>query len=177
MNFLVVSTSLNQRSKSAALAKFAYNLISKEHEVQYIDLREIQLPQCGDEKDYNTPEVKKVYSQIEKADGILLTSPIYNYDVNSAAHNLLELTTRAWVGKKVALAATAGSIRSHMALMPFASSLILHCRCVIIPDFIVAHENSINEDQVVDTDLISRMKHTTQQLIAFTQRLEGCRII
>ena len=39
---------------------------------------------------------------------VLLAAPVYNYDVNAAAKNLVELTGRAWEGKVVGLLLSAG---------------------------------------------------------------------
>ncbi|MDP6500219.1 MAG: hypothetical protein QF847_03295 [Candidatus Marinimicrobia bacterium] len=61
---------------------------------------------------------------------------MYNYDVNAAAKNLLELTGSGWNEKTVGFICNAGGDKSYMSVMSFANSLMLDHRCKIIPCFV-----------------------------------------
>ena len=74
INILVISTSLNPKSKSRAVAQKALtHLQSQEVEVDWIDLQDHQLPFCDGQGSNKTPVVTTLKAKIEKADGILLT--------------------------------------------------------------------------------------------------------
>ena len=71
-------------------------------------------------------------------DGIVVATPIYNYDASAAAKNLVELTGRAWQNKVVGFLCAAGGDGSYMSIMALANSLMLDFRCVIVPRFVYA---------------------------------------
>lgn len=173
MKFLIISTSLNKESKSVALANYAYNLIRAENTAEFLDLRDLNLPLCSGYEVRGTAIARKIYDKVSQADGIFLVSPIYNFDVNAAAKNFFEFAPEAWHKKIVALAATAGTIRSHMSLIPFANSLMLDRKCVIVPEFVVAQEELVSSGEITDFQTQERMNSCVGQLIDFTYRLKG----
>lgn len=107
-------------------------------ESNLLDLRDHPLPLCDGGPAYADPEVGQVSEAIAAADLLLVALPIYNYGVNAAAKNLVELTGRAWTGKTVGFLCSAGGSTSHMAVMGFANTLMLDCRCLILPRFVYA---------------------------------------
>ena len=64
--------------------------------------------------------------------------PIYNYDVNAAVKNLVEMTGKVWENQIVGFICAAGGQSSYMSVMAFANSLMLDYRCLIVPRFIYA---------------------------------------
>ena len=70
------------------------------------------MPPCDGATAYGDSNVQQLSGLIENADAVLIASPVYNYDVNSAAKNAVELTGRAWTGKVVGDVAAGG--RSHV---------------------------------------------------------------
>src|SRR5256714_12133895 len=79
------------------------------------------------------PASKKLTAAVENADGILIASPVYNYDVAAATKNMIELTGSAWEDKIVSFLCADGGHASYMSVMSYANSLMLDFRCVIIP--------------------------------------------
>ena len=71
--------------------------------MQFVDMRELPLPFCDGDAAYAHPHVTTIKTAIQQADAVVIASPIYNYDFNAVAKNLLELTGRVWLGKVVAL--------------------------------------------------------------------------
>ena len=111
MNYLVVSCSLNPESKSKLLA------LSIKENVEFLDLAEKQIPFCDGDQVYSDPITAELGECISSADGIILCVPVYNYDVNAAAKNLIELTGRNWMSKVVGFACAAGGKGSYMSVM------------------------------------------------------------
>ena len=134
---LVISTSLREGSLSRAMAQrlvLAYAALgAKPAEA---DLRTLPLPLCDGGDAYSDPNVGTFAKLIEAASPIIVATPVYNYDVNAALKNLIELTGSAWEGKIVGFICAAGGAASYMSVMAMANSLMLDFRCLIIPRFV-----------------------------------------
>ena len=172
MRYMVISCSLSPESRSSVLAKIAHqHLEAAGHEVGFIDLREIELPMCDGAKAYEHPSVAPLTSQIAQAKGIILAAAIYNFDVNAAAKNLVELTGRAWQDKVVGFVCTAGGHGSYMSVLPFANSLMLDYRCVIIPRFVYAARSAPDDELFGDAAIHARTEQLTRELARITEAL------
>lgn len=77
--------------------------------------------------------VKDIAQRIQRATTVLLSSPVYNYDVSAAMKNLIELTGAAWEDKIVGFLCAAGGKGSYMSPMGLANSLMLDFHCLVIP--------------------------------------------
>ena len=93
------------------------------------------------------PGSKKLSTEVETADGILIAAPVYNYDVAAATKNMIELTGSAWQDKIVGFLCAAGGMGSYMSVMAYANSLMLDFRCVIIPRFVFATSEAFDGDE------------------------------
>ncbi len=84
--------------------------------------------------------------------------PIYNYGINAAAKNVVELTGRdAWTGKVVGFVCAAGGHGSFMSVMPLANSLMLDFRCIIVPRFVYATKAAVQDGKVVSDEIRKRI--------------------
>ncbi len=169
MSILVVSCSLNPDSNSFALAEHVTTeLRAAGAEVQLVDLRTHALPICDGETCTNA-SVDELTTRVQAADAILLAVPIYNFDVNAAAKNLVEHTGSAWEGKVVGFLAAAGGQASYMSLMPLANSLMLDFRCLIVPRFVYATGGDFADGRVTSARIAGRIA----QLAGEALRLAG----
>jgi len=94
---------------------------------------------------------------VGRADGILLATPIYNYDVSAATKNLVELTGKGWEGKVAGFLCTAGGQGSYMSVMALANSLMLDFRTVIVPRFVYATGAAFTSDAIIDPKITVRV--------------------
>ena len=122
MNTLVLACSLNRDSRSAELAAAAVQVMQQRSgsapgNIDVVDLRETDLPFCDGDEAYSHPAVTDLITRVDAADAILMAVPIYNYDANAAAKNVIELTGRAWTGKLVGFLCAAGG-RSGCGSVP-----------------------------------------------------------
>jgi NAD(P)H-dependent FMN reductase len=167
---LVISCSLHPESRSRILAQDSLNrLVSAGVTVEFFDLAAKSLPLCDGASAYGDQNVQELASQIRLANAILLASPVYNYDVNAAAKNAVELTGRAWTGKIVGIMLAAGGHGSYMSAMGIANSLMLDFRCIIVPRFIYATSDAFQGRQITDAGVQARV----QQLVDDTIRIAG----
>ncbi len=170
--FLVISCSLRPKSRSRALARYAYGrLRTLGDDVSYLDLAGYSLPLCDDTGCYDHEHTKRVRAEIAGARAILLATPIYNYDVSAATKNLVELTGRAWHDKVVGFLCAAGGTGSYMSVMGLANSLMLDFRCLILPRFVYATDASFSDDEVHDQGVEERIADLASTLARVSNAL------
>lgn len=174
--YLVLSTSLKSYSRSRVLARHVNEALQAlGGETRFVDLRDYPLPFCDAGECYATPNVQHLAGYVKEARAILVASPIYNYDINSAAKNLLELTGKAWEDKLVGFLCAAGGNVSYMAPMGFANSLMLDFRCLIVPRFVYATGGHFDGDRIVDPQIAERVRDLAATLVQLADRLYGPR--
>jgi len=172
MAFLVLSCSLNPNSRSRVLARAAVAKLEQlGAEAELVDLQALALPFCDGQACYDHPAVGDLKRRIADADGILMAVPIYNFDVNSAAKNLVELTGDAWHEKIVGFLCAAGGQTSFMSIMGLANSLMLDFQSVIVPRFVYINEEDIVDDQVADARALERVDEVVGTLVRFARGL------
>jgi FMN reductase len=175
MRLLIFSCSLNSASRSSQLAQLALEDCRADgREVELIALEPLKLPVCDGNGAYDHPAVIELAEKIRAAQGIILALPVYNYGINAAAKNLVELSGEAWTGKVVGFICAAGSPGSYMSVMPFANSLMLDFRCVIAPRFVYATAQDFADEQLAeDGELRRRLRGVTRDVAAFAKALDG----
>ena len=156
------------------MAQVAFDWL-KNHKAQceWLDISRLDLPLCDADVCYNHPAAQNLSSAIEAADGIVVATPVYNYDVSAAAKNMVELSGSAWEDKIVAFLCAAGGMGSYMSVMSFANSLMLDFRSIIIPRFVYATSEVFDGDELVDTKIAKRIEQVVSELVRFTSALRG----
>ena len=156
---LVVSCSLNPASRSHTLAVAAgeaLGSIGTSHEL--IDLRQWDLPICDGESCYGHPSIGPITKKVAGAAAILIASPVYNYDLNAAVKNFVELTGQAWAEKPVGFLCAAGGHRSYMSPIGLANSLMFDFRCHIIPRYVYATKDDFTSAHEASAELAGRIR-------------------
>ncbi|MEM8666324.1 MAG: NAD(P)H-dependent oxidoreductase [Planctomycetota bacterium] len=170
--FLVISSSLHPTSRSRILARACVDrLNSLSRDVELFDLSQSPLPLCDGATAYGDANAKRLGELVESAEAILVASPVYNFDVNAAAKNAVELTGRAWTGKVVGMMLAAGGQGSYMSAMGLANSLMLDFRCLVIPRFIYATGESFEGEQLADDTIQQRVEVLVDETIQIADAL------
>jgi len=151
--YLVISASLRRASHSRLMGQFLATELGGEH----LDLREFPLPMCDGEAAYDDPKVEQLRAKVAAARVILLAVPIYNFDANAAAKNLVELTGGAWEDKIVGFACAAGGQSSYMSIIGLANSLLLDFRCIILPRFVYATGDDFADGKISSAEVKRRL--------------------
>ncbi len=164
--YLIIASSKREQSNSRLLAEAALQAVqSLGHEVELIHLKEYPLPFCDGESAYSDPNVAILAEKIEQAQGVLLACPIYNYGINSMLKNLIELTSQNWQEKVVGFLCAAGGMNSYMSIMGTASSMMLSFRCLILPKFVYATDESFDGNRINDAEVEQRIAELARSLI------------
>jgi FMN reductase len=172
--YLVLSTSGNPDSNSRRMGRIAFAHLQKAKvDCDWIDISELNLPLCDADKCYADPAAQKLNKAVEAADGIIIATPVYNFDVSAAAKNMVELTGKSWEDKIVGFVCAAGGTSSYMSVMAYASSLMLDFRCVIIPRFVFATYDAFDGEKLTDEKIDKRIEQVAADLIRFTKALRG----
>jgi len=174
MNIRLFSCSLSPSSRSFRLAEAAQaRLRALNVQAELTDLRRWNLPLCDGAAVYEDPQVIAVREQLEQADAILISSPVYNYDASAAAKNLVELTGTAWLNKVVGLIYAAGGKSSYMASLGLANSLMLDFRCLIVPRIVYATREDVGEDGRLNDLIAERLEQLCDQTVRLAGALAG----
>ena len=139
--------------------------------METLDLRETALPLCDGGPSYGDPNAVLAGELVSSARCVLLAAPVYNYDVNAAAKNLVELTGRAWEGKTVGLLLSAGGRAGYMSAMGLANSLMLDFRCHIVPRFVYALESAVEGDRIVEDEIARRVRELADETVRIADAL------
>ena len=140
-------------------------------EVEFFDLQENPLPMCDGDKCYDLPEVIDFRKKIDKASGIIMAIPIYNFNVSSGAKNIVELGGKKLYDKNFGFLCAAGGKNSYMSVMGLANSLMIDYRCYIIPKFVHALKKDFDEIKVIDSDIKERIEELGKEMIRITKAL------
>ena len=151
------------------MAEYAYNLYCKD--AKFIDFQKIVFPICDGDTCYGKPIVNELKETIENARSILIASPIYNYDLNAVAKNLIELTGQSWTDKLVGFISAAGGKGSYMSPMSFVNSLMLDFRCLIIPRFVYADKACFNNGGDMNDMIKVRIEELVDSSILLSRAL------
>jgi FMN reductase len=155
----IIATSLDEESKSQMLAKtFEDRLNSERVSCERIDLRTLDLPFAGSSKSWDSNDVKRVKRGVERASHIVFSVPIYCYDVNAAAKNVIELVGRAFTKKVVGFICSAGGRSSYMSVMAFANHLMLDFRSLIVPRFLYVDDRGWADQATLKPEIENRMQ-------------------
>jgi NAD(P)H-dependent FMN reductase len=167
---LVVSSSLNPCSRSRILARAAYDHLCKKDDADWLDLQDFSLPMCDGGSCYGHADVIEVGKRIKEASCILVATPVYNFDVNAALKNLIELTGDGWSEKSVGFMCAAGGKSSYMSVMGVANSLMLDFRSVVIPRFVYADGGAFDGDEI-KPEVMLRIEELCHQALRFSSLL------
>jgi NAD(P)H-dependent FMN reductase len=171
---LVISSSLNPESKSRLLALEARRVLEEDGQgVSWLDLRETPPPLCDGNVAYDHLNASAAQALVEKAEAIILATPVYNYDASAAAKTLIELTGQAWEGKPVAFLCAAGGMSSYMSILSLANSLMLDFRCVIVPRFVYASYDAFADGRIADSDVTRRVREVARTTARFGRLLNA----
>jgi NAD(P)H-dependent FMN reductase len=172
MNVLLLGCSLNPGSSSQILAREAAEILrSLGATAEVIDLRERPLPVCDGET--TDAHAQAITAAVRAADAIVFAVPIYNYDVNAAAKNVVEHVGSALEGKLIAFMCSAGGSASYMSVMSLATSLMLDFRCLIVPRFVYSTRQCFRNGKIVSGDVAARVRGLCEEVVRLGRALTG----
>jgi len=172
----IVSCSLNTESRSHRLSLAAAESVRAEGAtVDLVDLREWKLPICDGGNSYRHRSVEPLSEMFNRASAILVSAPVYNYDLNAAAKNIVEMTGQSWTDKPVGFLCAAGGERSYMSPIGFANSLMFDFRCLIIPRFVYCTKADLDVDGDFGAPILERVNELAHTTVTLAKALAWAR--
>ena len=150
------------------MAKYLENSIDN---VEFFDLQDNPLPMCDGDECYDLPEVLEFREKVKNADGIIMATPGYNFNVSSGAKNIVELGGSMLYDKIFGFMCAAGGRNGYMSVMSLANSLMLDFRCYIIPKFVYATKHDFENGKIATSDIKERIKELVTELIRVSKAL------
>ena len=115
----------------------------------------------------------KLQKYFTDADAVVLAVPIYNYDINSAAKNAIELAGRQMTGKVAGFLCSAGGERSYMSVMAIANSLMLDFRTIILPRFVYAGKDDVSDAGEISNEIRDRIAQFGEEFLNLAQAVHS----
>ena len=150
------------------MAKYLENSLDN---VEFFDLQDSPLPMCDGDKCYDLPEVLEFREKIKNAEGIIIATPIYNFNVSSGTKNVVELGGRMLYDKIFGFMCAAGGRNGYMSVMSLANSLMLDFRCYIIPKFVYATKKDFDDKKISNSDIKERIEELGAELVRVSKAL------
>ena len=150
------------------MAKYLENSLDN---VEFFDLQDSPLPMCDGDKCYDLPEVLEFREKIKNAEGIIIVTPIYNFNVSSGTKNVVELGGRMLYDKIFGFMCAAGGRNGYMSVMSLANSLMLDFRCYIIPKFVYATKKDFDDKKISNSDIKERIEELGAELVRVSKAL------
>ena len=175
MKILIVSCSLHPESRSRCLADELESIwrAYDRAEISSLDLRDLNLPTCDGTSAYGHPDTAVLQERFTDADAVVFAVPIYNYDINAAAKNAIELAGRQLTGKVAGFLCSAGGERSYMSVMAAANSLMLDFRTIILPRFVYAGKGEISDAGELNKDIRERVAQFGEEFLHLAEALHS----
>jgi FMN reductase len=174
---LIVASSLstNPKSLTRMLAQAVEGAaLGQGVPTRLIDLSACDLPLCAGAHSAAHPVAKEIADAIVVAPAVLLIAPVYNYALNAAAKNLIELTGQSWTDKVVGILSAAGGRSSYMAPLALANSLMLDYGCLIMPRFVYATIDDFDGSQA-SMAVQRRVKELVEQAVKVAKAIAAVR--
>ncbi|HYE21733.1 MAG TPA: NAD(P)H-dependent oxidoreductase [Tepidisphaeraceae bacterium] len=166
MAYLVVSSTLRPDSSTLLMARHVAGAIAQLGQAaDLLDLAGVTMPWCDGVNCYQDGTTKALAERVSAATGVVVCTPIYNYTVNAGLKNFIELTDKAWEGKVVGFACSAGGPGSYMAVMQAANWLMLDHRCVVVPRFVYATREAFANGAVADAEVVRRLDELAGEVV------------
>ena len=171
--YLVISTSLNVRSRSRLIANRAHELLTqRSSQVNLLDLSQYDLPiDCG--RPPSDESTREATQRVAEAAGVVFVLPVYRNEVAVAARNLVQLCGSGMQRKVVGLMAVADDVAAHVSTLAFANTLMLEHKCFIIPDLVFAKSGSLTESSRDATKVEQEMEKLVRHLTRVTESLKS----
>jgi FMN reductase len=146
-------------------------------DVEILDLRTLNLPFCrggGDYSDY--PDVAKLQTAFQEADGFILVTPEYHGSVSGVLKNALDLMSFDQLDGKVAGLISVLGGQSNSNALNDLRTILRWVHTWVIPEQVAIGQvwKAFSEDgKLLDEKLSQRMDEFAQSLYDNTRKLRG----
>ncbi len=177
MRFCILSMSASSDSVSRTCARtLETTWLADKHQVDFVDIRSLPPVWVDGRK---LPELPAEYTALDSAlraaDGVVLAHPIYCYTASSATKAITELMSGALAKMPVGILASAGSLRSHLAVGDLMLSMMFEQSTICFPKVMIAMRADL-ENGVPNLELDARLRAFGDEFPRFASALSTYRL-
>lgn len=166
---VIISGSPSAPSRTDLVLRHVEALLKKKgFEVDYIAVTDLPAEDLLYAR-YDSPAIQEIAKQIERADGIVIGSPVYKASYTGALKALLDLLSENAFRDLPVLPFMVGGSMAHLLAIEFSLKPIIHnlkgvsTQGIYFKDTLIDKENS--ENPIKDTDCELRLQTQLQELI------------
>ncbi len=175
-NIVVVSTSLSKTSRSKIAAAYATELLQRDNkiEVDWIDLSEHTLASYPIDEESKT--VLDIQTRMEKADGLILAFPIYNWDASDQTRSFLAYSLDKKKMRNLPCLLIAGCSTKASFLVPSSvgTTLQSEINAIVIGSGILACGDDVNRETNEITESVQKRIEKNVHLLT---QLSACNLV
>lgn len=124
-HIVLIGGSPSETSRGSAVITQLQSIIDAEgHTTTRIEAREIA-PEALVHAQFEHPDIQKVYSDLEAADGVIIVSPVYKASYSGLLKSLLDLLARDALANKAVLPIVTGGTHAHVLVIDYALRPVL----------------------------------------------------
>jgi len=180
VKILVLSTSHRGASKSEYVALRCQEVLQElGAEVNLVTLKDHEFPPLVVDTIAESVAYKALHPLVSEADGLILTSPVYNWSLSGALKEFIEHVgstdnnlRAALFDKVVTFAVVGGLPHGYMAFGPTALSLMLDFRCVINPYQVFVYDKCW-DDGSLTSETENQLRKSMSVMLEMTALLKG----
>lgn len=183
MNLFMFAASLRQESVNKKLIKLASTLIDTKHSIDLIDYNEFYAPIYNadvEAKDGLPENVKKFITYLKKSDGLILSSPEYNFSTPGTLKNLIDWVSRdnpmPWRGQKILLLSASPALAGGVRGLWQTRIPLEGCGAHVYPDMFSlsnAYAAFAENGELADKASQDRLKKMLQDFVKFAEQLRA----
>ena len=169
MKTLILSSSLSKNSRSFILCcEVSKQLTNKGVRCNIIDARNIPMQPTHNK---STTEMKRLASQIEETDNIIIGMGIHCYSINDSLKILLDTCFSKATGKFYGILCAAGGEKSYLATMQLSQICMNEWRMIQLPRIVYATAEDFNDDNISSCNLLERIKLFSEEFQSIGNKL------
>lgn len=165
----VLNAGLGQSALTRVLSQAAADAVSRHGaHVEHFDVQESRVLPYGED---GSDGVEDLRGGLHRAEGIIISFPVYNANMNATLKAVIEHCGPELSGKVVGLMATAGGHFGYMSVLSVVQSLMFDLRAWIVPRHVYAVNEDFDEGRLASDDVARRIDQLAHDTADMARRL------
>ncbi|RFU65093.1 NADPH-dependent FMN reductase [Peribacillus glennii] len=149
--------------------------IHPEITAELLDMKEYDVQFCdGRDPSAYEGDTKKVIDLISSADVYIIGTPIFQGSYTGVLKNLIDLVDpKVFRNKIMGFVATGGSDLHYLVIENQLKPIGSYLHAYMAPSYVYAHKNHFFQDELVDEEVLERVKNLAKELVFMQTALKG----
>ena len=143
-------------------------------DIELIDLKDYEVEfVCGHPLAYYNEDTREVVSKIEKADMLVIGTPIYQASITGALKNVLDhLPLDVFKGKVTGIVSNGGSIKHFLVTEYHLKPILTYLKGTVTTGNVFVHDDSFDDvNEIIDEDVTERIELLAKEILNLQQGL------